>query len=395
MADKALHIVQVGFDDSVFRSGEPSDTLQRQLFYGEELARQKPGSVLTLLITTSDFRARRFKQGNVQFIPVRWRRQREMWKVFPALARLHRQKPIHVLATQNIYLQAWVVLLWGKLHRVPVVGQIHHNLFAKEAQENEIGQGKLGRLYFWLSLRLLKHFASVRPGGRKIAERIKREGWHQSPQWVPVPATVDDAVDENAEADVSTHNVEKRVLFAGRLVPQKNLHGWLRVAKLVLEQEPDATFEILGDGPLLDELKQETQKLGIAEQVLFSPAVPYDKLPDVYRASKVFLLTSFYEGLPRVAFLAYVNGTPIVATDTAGVEDLVQNGETGFLHDLQDEVGMAQSVVTLLRDEKLRFTMAQAGCGIVLSEYSLEPVAQRWMRLLVEVAEGTYSVKRN
>lgn len=375
---RALHLVQIGHDDSVFVENAPSDTRRRQIEYGEELERQRPGSRMSVLIFTADSTARRFENANVVFIPIP---RRGLTALFARLNALHRECPIDVIATQTIHAEAWLALLFGALNDVNVVGQIHYDIFSAAARQEVLGGGIFGGLKYALSLRLMRRMVAVRVVGQRIRERILAEGLHANVYVLPVPVTM--VVRENAEERITP---APRVLFVGRLIAAKNLYLWLQVARRVAEQDATVTFEIVGDGELRHELEAEANRLGIAARVRFAGALTYDQLPEVYRAARVFLLTSRYEGFGRVVAEAYLNGVPVVAPRITGVEDIVADGQTGFLHDSADGEGMAASVLRLLHDDQLRAQMGQAGRTLVRVRFDPQRLAREWVALLVSAA---------
>lgn len=381
---RSLHIVQIGSDTTVFRSDAPSDTLTRQLDYGRELDRQLPNSRMSLLIFTTDTAARPFERENVTFIPLLASRLQRLPRLYSHLSSLHRTQRIDVITTQTIHAEAWVSILFGKLHRVNVVGQIHYDLCSPEAQRDILGDGLYGRVKRALSLWTLHYMTAVRVVGRRIQKCLLDDGLHQNVHVLPVPITMD-------TSKIRHHQPAQmhRVLFVGRLVPAKNLGAWLQVAQQVAARDPKVTFEIVGHGVLRGELEAKTKRLGLDGRVHFSGAIPYERLLPIYRSSKVFLLTSRYEGFGRVVVEAYLNSVPVVATQITGVEDIVEDGQTGFLHPPGDVTGMADSVLRLLHDDALRQQMGQYGHDLVRARFDPRRLSREWVTLLISAAQGS------
>jgi len=99
--------------------------------------------------------------------------------------------------------------------------------------------------------------------------------------------------------------LEKRiVLTVGNLVPIKGHEYLLKAAKIVLEQEPDAFFVIVGDGPLREKLEKLAKKLGIFKSIYFGGRRPHDEIPLWMNAADLFVLPSLSEGNPTVMFEA-------------------------------------------------------------------------------------------
>src|SRR5437660_7663496 len=96
-----------------------------------------------------------------------------------------------------------------------------------------------------------------------------------------------------------------------RLVPIKGLEWLLQAAPQVLAQFPQACFVIIGDGPLLGELRQLTSKLGIGLRVVFLGA--REDVPECLAALDLFVLPSLNEGMGRVLLEAMAVDLPVVA----------------------------------------------------------------------------------
>lgn len=371
-----MHIVQISYDDSVFAERAPSDTRARQTGYGDYLVRRRPGSRLTFLALTGRADAHAFSAGPVRFQPVAGRGPLRWLRLFLTLLGLERPD---VIAAQTIFFDAWVALAAGGLRRVPVVGQIHFDLYAPEAQAENLGPGWAGRWRLAAGLRLMRRLRAVRVVGRRLKDRLLAEGRHSRIAVIPVPVTFVPAAPAPAEA---------RVLFVGRLAAQKNLAGWLAVAERVAAQVPAARFEWAGAGPLQDELWDLARQHGLQDRLTLLGAVPYADLPAVYGRAAVLLLTSHYEGFGRVLVEAGLAGVPAVAPRLTGVEDIIVDGETGYLHAPGDLAGLAGSVVELLGDPGRRAAMGAAAARRVRAVFDPQALGQAWIDQLIAAAEA-------
>lgn len=109
----------------------------------------------------------------------------------------------------------------------------------------------------------------------------------------------------------------KIILFVGRLIPIKNLHNLLRAFGKVQSTVEDTKLLIVGDGALKESLINTVQKLGLKENVIFTGAISYEKLPTYYNAADVFVLPSLFESFPLVALEAAACGVPAVISTGA------------------------------------------------------------------------------
>ena len=133
----------------------------------------------------------------------------------------------------------------------------------------------------------------------------------------------------------------------GRLSAQKDPETFLRVARQVLDEVPDACFVIVGDGPLRDATERLAARLGLGDR-LHLLGIRRD-VPEVLRALDVFVLTSRWEGLPRVVLEAMASVVPVVASSVDGTAEVVQDGVNGLLVGAGDVGGFAAATVKLLQ----------------------------------------------
>jgi len=136
--------------------------------------------------------------------------------------------------------------------------------------------------------------------------------------------------------------------WVGRLAPQKGPRDFLKVLGYLLERMPSARALWVGDGPLRSEIDREVRSLAGWDRVHFTGRIAPSEIPGHLAAMDVLALTSFWEGLPRVAVQAALAGLPVVAYDVEGASEVVRSGETGFLVPVGDRRGLAERVAEVL-----------------------------------------------
>lgn len=121
------------------------------------------------------------------------------------------------------------------------------------------------------------------------------------------------------------------VVFCAKFLPRKRPQDLLKA--FALAKVSNSYLVLVGDGPLGDSLKAETQALGLNDRVRFLGMVKYSRLPEIYTASDLLVHPAEHEpwGLPVNE--AMVCGRPVIVSDRVGAgDDLVQNGQTGFVY---------------------------------------------------------------
>lgn len=137
----------------------------------------------------------------------------------------------------------------------------------------------------------------------------------------------------------------------GSLYKVKGYDRLLRVAKMFKDSGYSLSFQILGSGQELDNLLALRNELELNEEVSF---LGFEENPYPYlKQSDIFVSTSLSEGLPYVICEAFVLGIPVVATETAGAIELLDNGKYGILTE-QDDVSIYEGLRKLIDSKELR-----------------------------------------
>jgi glycosyltransferase involved in cell wall biosynthesis len=171
-----------------------------------------------------------------------------------------------------------------------------------------------------------------------------------------------------------------------RLAAQKAPEDFLKVAELVHARCPGVHFVFIGGGPMQKEFQEciREQKLsGIVHDLGYR-----HDIPEILRVFDIFLLTSLWEGLPRVFPQAMCAALPIVATRVDGAPEAVKDGETGYLLPPRDCQGMADGILRLLGDSKRRREFGQAGLERVYPAFCDRDMTRRIEDVYEECSQG-------
>ncbi len=155
----------------------------------------------------------------------------------------------------------------------------------------------------------------------------------------------------------------------GRFSPQKNPLDWVRVAEQVARSVPETYFLLVGDGPLRPQVEAALRQAHLTEHTILT-GLRRD-VPRMMAATDVFLLTSLWEGLPRVIPQAMAMGVPVIANRADGTVEAIRHGETGYLCQPGELDTMRDYCVTLLRDPALRHTMGTRGQTFARREFDV------------------------
>jgi len=146
---------------------------------------------------------------------------------------------------------------------------------------------------------------------------------------------------------------EKRILlFAGRIVKEKNLGFLLNILPEILKKHPDVVLLFAGSGPDLDYFKEEAKEKGLEDNCEFTGYVERKDLALIYRVSEVFLFPSLTDTQGLVTLEAMFSGTPVVAIGALGTL-MVMGGDNGGFMVKNDEGEFTGRVLELLGDKDL------------------------------------------
>ena len=176
-----------------------------------------------------------------------------------------------------------------------------------------------------------------------------------------------------------------RIVYVGRLEPEKNLPTLLAAAARVGAHRP-VRLELVGAGSLESALRAEAAALGVAAQ--FSGVVDHRHLPERLRAAQAFVLPSFTEGHPKVLIEAMAAGLPCVASNCPGNRALVEDGDTGLLFDPREPEALAACLDRVLGDPALAAALGRRARERAVREYDLGALVQREIALLRSVARA-------
>jgi L-malate glycosyltransferase len=169
-----------------------------------------------------------------------------------------------------------------------------------------------------------------------------------------------------------------RVLFTGRLHPQKNLDVLLDAWPAV-SQATGACLVLVGHGPERERLEAKAAALGVGESIIFTG--PVEDVADALRAADVFVLPSVAEGMSNSLLEAMATGLPCIASDIGGNQDLLGPGDAGILIADGSPERWAQALIGLLNDPTRRRRLATAARQRIDEEYNLERVVSRYIKL--------------
>jgi glycosyltransferase involved in cell wall biosynthesis len=185
-----------------------------------------------------------------------------------------------------------------------------------------------------------------------------------------------------------------KLLAVGRFVPTKGFDDLLTACSLLQEQGLDFTLTLAGDGGLAGKLKRQAARLGLNDRVRFPGFLKHNEISRCMLESDVFVMPSVVarsggrDGIPNVIMEAFAHGLPVVATDVAGIKEVVITGETGHLVEQHSPQRLAETIGALAADPREANRLAKNGKERVLAMFDQETNCRKLIELFTAHAKG-------
>jgi glycosyltransferase involved in cell wall biosynthesis len=198
---------------------------------------------------------------------------------------------------------------------------------------------------------------------------------------IGVPLPIETPGEKTARTYTESSNANGQIQFiaCGRLAEQKGFDLLLR-SFAVVSKNLDSVLHIVGDGPLKQNLRILAANLGLKDNVIFHGHLSSPM--EVFQKADIFVLSSLWEGFANVIVEAMSQGLPVIATDCShGPGEILLNGKFGLLVPPNDEVALADAMISLARDRKLQAKLSTVG-RIRSMHYSTDKICDEWEKLL-------------
>ena len=173
--------------------------------------------------------------------------------------------------------------------------------------------------------------------------------------------------------------------YVGRLWPQKRVRDAIWAVEVIRNIKPKIMLLVIGDGPDRMDLIDYAEKVEIVDRIRFLGH--REDVPRLMAAMDVLVLPSEFEGMPNAAMEAMNAALPVVASDIPVNNELVVDGETGFLVPVGDTKALANRVNRLFDDAVLRAGLGQAGQRRVRELFAAEKMFEAHAKLYRELAK--------
>lgn len=169
------------------------------------------------------------------------------------------------------------------------------------------------------------------------------------------------------------------IVAVGRIIEQKNPFMLLDAFVEIVKKYPTYKLTYYGEGNLSEAIKQRANQLGVGEKVNLPGAVK--NIFESIESSKIYVMTSYYEGMPNALIEAMCIGLPVISTKVSGAVDLIRNGKNGILVECSETKELVHAIETLIDDYKIADKYARN--AVLLNEkLEVKQIVKNWLEYI-------------
>ncbi len=192
----------------------------------------------------------------------------------------------------------------------------------------------------------------------------------------------------NFHPDESKRAKDKFIITLGgtRITARKGINYLIEALSTLAPKYPNIFLRLVGEGNEKEALTSLIKELNLEKFVDFAGLISRDKIATYYQEASVFVLPSLNEGMSNAMLEALASGLPILATQTGGTEELVEDEINGMIIKMKDAEDLAEKIEMILKNDVLRVQMGLASREKA-QEMSWENVARKYYLLYSRVSK--------
>lgn len=317
--------------------------------------------------------------------------------VYPGMNMLLKKLDLDIIHVHSPFLMGRVGLHYAKRQRIPILFT-YHTLYDQYVHYVPVAQDLAKEMATKFSNNFCNQCDHVIVPSTEVKEILNGHNIKTPISVIPTGVPLHKFTGKKNDWLRDNYNIpadNKILLFVGRLTKEKNLEFLIEAFSLVKKSLPNTTLVLTAQGPLEHDLKKLATNLGLSleTEVIFTGALPFDTLVDVYYSSDLFVFSSLTETQGLVLIEAMAAGLPVVAVSAYGVLDMVDSGVNGILTNCEKEE-FSEAIIKVLSNPDL-YEEYKANAIIKADSLSATNTAKKLNDVYEELYDSNYKGRKN
>lgn len=180
-------------------------------------------------------------------------------------------------------------------------------------------------------------------------------------------------------------NKKTRLIFFGRLFYRKGPTFLIGVMQEVIKKNKNVTLDIYGEGPLKKVLERQIIGKNLKDYIQLHNFLPNEEIIKEIFYSDIVILPSLYEAFPLSFLEAMACSKPLVVFDYPFAREIIQNNQNGVLVKPKDNVGLANILIKLIQNTRLRKSISENASKDVRKRFDVNKIVDQYIRLYRQV----------
>jgi len=281
----------------------------------------------------------------------------------------------------------------AKMARTPIVIHTIHGLPFHEYQSLF-----LNKLYVFIEKIGAKFSDKIITVTNRIIEDSLKKGIGFKDKFKVVRSGLD--LSTYSKKEINSEKVRQKLgickedIVIGKIARFSELKGHkylIEAAQKIISLDSHVKVLLVGSGELENKIKRIVKELNLEKNIIFTGLIEYEKVPEIISVLDILVHTSLLEGLARVFPQAFILRKPVVSFDIDGASEVVLNNETGFLVEPKNSEQLAEAIIKLVRDQKLREIFGENGYNLVRKNWSQEKMVDDLELIYHQLGKNTTS----
>lgn len=180
-----------------------------------------------------------------------------------------------------------------------------------------------------------------------------------------------------------------KLLSVGRVEESKGYLNLVKAAQILKQKGISFSVTIIGDGPLIKQLKSEIISRGVEREFNLLGSLPHDEVVKYYYSANVFVLPAkakYHRGIPNVLLEAMASGLPVITTGLPAVKnELIVHCENGMIVEENDAAGIVDSIEVIFQDVELRKKIVRSARASVEEKFEFDVNIERLYSIFMKM----------